>query len=345
MNILYLTENISDYGSAFYQQDVLEHLQRKHTVMTYGPKYSNYDSTDDLDNILSKCALTPDLICIGHKWLRDDPTQRVDPHPRLDLSDTDIPTAMILNKEYTNFEEKIKYIERNQIPLVFTHHHYADQWSDRFHAKFVFWPFAVNDSRFKDYGEEKTYDLSFSGLLRNPNPDVPQTDLRIRVQDELFHTIGDLKLFLRSEYNDYNIFWRVKTTSYVSRALYKLLHRESRLPEEEYKRLYNKSKLTLNTLSPVNLVGTRYYEAMASNSLAFCQESSIYTEYDLFEPGEHCVTFKQDLSDFQEKLEYYTKHNDKREQIAQNGHAHVMNNHTWSNRIEEFTREIEYMFY
>lgn len=340
MRILYITKNIYDYELAFYQQDVLDQLKAVHDVETYGPGFDGYDENDTIGDILSKLGEPPDLICIGHQWLRHLPWNEVDPHPKLDLTETEIPSAMILNKEYTNFEDKISYIEDNDIPLVFTHHHNADEWTDKYSAKFVFWPFAVDPGKFHDFGEDKKYDLAFSGILRNPRSHVSQTDIRIRIQQKLYYSIGELKLALRSRYRKYDIFWRAKPTSRIYRFLNSLIHRESRLSDEDYRKLYNRSKLTLNTLSPIKLVGTRYYEAMASKSLAFCQESEIYSKYNLFEPGEHCVTFSDDLADFGDKLEYYISNDEEREKIAKQGHQHVMENHTWEDRIEEFTQTI-----
>jgi glycosyltransferase involved in cell wall biosynthesis len=341
MNILFISEDISNYSAAFYQKDVLNHLKNAHTVECYGKGFDGYNKNDDINDVVSNCENHPELICVGHKWLRDNPSvDTVDPHPAIDFSDTKIPCVMILNKEYTNFQEKIEYIEKNSIPLVFTHHHKASEWSEKYNSQFVFWPFAVNTAAFQDYKEPKIYDLTFSGRLRNPNPTVPQTNLRIKVQQRLFYSVGQLKLIRRRKYRQYNIFWRGRPTTKPIFYLNKLLHQERRLPDNDYKKLYNRSKLSFNTLSPVNLVSTRYYEAMASNSLVFCQESPIYEKYDLFEPGTHCVTFKQDLSDFDEKLEYYISNDNKREKIAQRGHEHVLENHTWEKRIEEFTHKI-----
>ena len=341
MKILLLSEDVSDYGAAFYQRDFINCLDNTHTVELYGPGTTQYNNTDTIDDVISKCEFTPDLICIGHKWLGDTPNTNVNPHPPIDLNNTSIPCTIILNKEYTNFEEKIAYIESNNIPLVFTHHHKADQWLDEYDPEFIFWPFAVNATEFKDYGEDYQYDLSFSGRLRNPNPDVPQTDVRIRAQQELYYSIGQLKLIRRPQYRDYSIFFRGRPTSEHLHRISKVLHREQRLPDEDYKRLYNRSKLSFNTLSPIDLVGTRYYESMASKSLAFCQESSIYTEYDLFEPGTHCVTFSDDLSDFHELLQYYVDNDEEREAIAKAGHDHVHENHTWEKRVEQFTEIVQ----
>jgi spore maturation protein CgeB len=342
MDILYISENINNYSAAFYQKDVLNQLKSVHNVECYGMGFKGYDENEEIETVLENCKTRPELICIGHKWLRDDSSvDTVDPHPAFDFNETDVPVVMILNKEYANFHRKVKYIEENSIPLVFTHHHKANKWSEKYDSQFVFWPFAVNKDVFQDYNEPKMYDLSFSGRLRNPDPSVPQTDLRIRVQKELFFSVGEIKLARRPKYRKYNIFWRGRPTTKSKYYINKFFHRERRIPDDDYKKLYNRSKLTFNTLSPIDLVGTRYYEAAASNSLIFCQESPIYEKFDLFEPGKHCVTFKKDLSDFDDKLEYYISNDDIREKIAQQGHDHVLENHTWETRIKEFTHKIK----
>ena len=59
-----------------------------------------------------------------------------------------------------------------------------------------------------------------------------------------------------------------------------------------------KSKVTLNTLSPFNLIGPRYFESMISGSINFCQKSKFYSK--IFREFEHYIPFKSDLSDFNE---------------------------------------------
>jgi spore maturation protein CgeB len=43
-------------------------------------------------------------------------------------------------------------------------------------------------------------------------------------------------------------------------------------------------------------------------------------------------------------LSYYTEHDAEREAIAQRDHERVIENHTWDQRITEFTNEIESRF-
>lgn len=344
MRLLFLTPDLSDYDSAFYQWDVFNKLKEEHELEPYGPGYENYDRRDDVQRIQKKVELEPDVICLGHGWLRDEPERPVRRNDNINLDSADVPTVLILNKEYRNFENKVQYAIDNEIDLIFTHHQKADKWTEEYDIPFVFWPFAVNSDRFRDYGEPKEFDLTFSGILRNPDPTIPQSDLRLAVQNHLFLTIGQVRLLRKPSYRGYNLFWRARAMSDLQHRVNEMLHREKRLPEDDYKKLLSRSKIGLNTLSPMDLVGTRYYETMASNTLAFCQASSIYEEHDLFVPGEHCVTFANDLSNFDEKLSYYLEADDKRRRIAKKGHEHVMANHTWEQRIADFTEAIQARF-
>ena len=109
-----------------------------------------------------------------------------------------------------------------------------------------------------------------------------------------------------------------------------------RLPTgREYARLLNRSKIWLSTPSALDLVGTRFYEIMASKTLLFCNRSDAYD--GLFEDKAHCVMFDPDLSDFDDRLFYYLDHEDERLAIVEAAHAHVLKHHTWDRRIEQFT--------
>jgi spore maturation protein CgeB len=346
MNILYLSKNYENYTGALYQQDVIKKLASKHTVDFYGPGYNSYNNTDDINDIIKKSEISPDIMILGHGWLRDTNSRPVKRMVHLDLTETKVPCVLIMNKEYTALEQKIAYADSQDIDLIFTHHHKAQQWSEKYNPSFVFWPFAVNSDQFRDYGKSNEYDLAFSGILQNPSPRIAktQTDLRIQIQDELFYTISDLKLKLRPKYDNYSIFWRAKPTNKLTQIANRLIHAEKRLPKDKYFKLYNKSKMTLNTLSPVQLVGTRYYEAMASKSLVICQKSHLYDEYNLFEPGKHCVVF-EDVDDFSDLFRYYATNHDERKKIITSAYDHVLENHTWNKRIDQMMSAIEsYIF-
>lgn len=323
LKILYLSPDFSSYKTALYQQDVMNALQRHHTPYYYGPGFPNYDKSDSIANILKKCNCEPDLICVGHGWENQHLGEPFDLHPNLQLAKCDLPKAMILNKEYKKLNEKLDYIVDNQIDLVFTHHHSAEQWSKQTGGKFIFWPFAVDHHHFYDYGLEKQWDLSFTGILQNPAPGV-QSDIRIRIKKHIFFPFHKWNI-KRPRYRRYQVYWGEWG--------------KGSLPKEDYFRHVNATKAWLSTLSPLDLVSPRNYEAMASKSLLFCERSPVYA--GLFEDRQHCIMFEPDLSDFDDKLFYYLEHEDERQAIVERAYHHVRENHTWDERIEQFTETVQ----
>jgi glycosyltransferase involved in cell wall biosynthesis len=321
MRILYLTPDFSSYTSAFYQQDVIATLEKRHQLILYGPGFPGYDPNDSIDAILKRLPESPDFVCVGHGWENQTSGEPFDLHPKLGLRQCDLPKVMILNKEYKKLDEKMEYIVGNGIDLVFTHHHDASRWGEETGVPFVFWPFAVNQHRFRDLERRKKWDLSFTGLLQNSAPGV-QSDIRIRIKNHLHWTNGSSFCVKRFRFWGTRIFWSDSTQGRP-------------LPGDSYSRHMNETKICLNTLSPLGLVGTRYFESMACRSLAFCNAAS---EYDaLFEAGTHYVAFDNDLSDFDEKLFHYLKYEDERKAIVDRAYDHVLEFHTWDRRIGQFT--------
>ena len=190
-------------------------------------------------------------------------------------------------------------------------------------------PFAVDPVLFSDYAEGKIYDLGFSGALHQK-----WTDARVRIKDRLF-----LRWPVKApKYWGTRIFWFDNSGIARIRGGYRLskfLGLGSWPHGEDYARLINSARIWLSTPSAIDLVGTRFYEIMASKTLLFCSRSDAYES--LFEDAVHCVMFNPDLSDFDDKLFYYLRNDDEREEITENGYQHVMQNHTWDRRIEQFT--------
>ena len=61
----------------------------------------------------------------------------------------------------------------------------------------------------------------------------------------------------------------------------------------------------------------------------------------MFKDGVTCVTFKNDLSDFHEKLEYYLKNHKKRNEICENAYDLVLGNYTWKHMALKLINKIQ----
>ena len=110
------------------------------------------------------------------------------------------------------------------------------------------------------------------------------------------------------------------------------------LSHNEYAKKIKSSKIYLNTLSPFGLISPRFFECMSSRALVFCEESELYSnvfDKNLF------VTFKKDLSDFDEKLNYYLINKNERKSIINRAEIEVKKNHTWKIRISFLLNKIK----
>ena len=59
------------------------------------------------------------------------------------------------------------------------------------------------------------------------------------------------------------------------------------MSRKEYIKKLHESKVVINTLSPDNLIGPRFYETMASKAICLCEENNVINS--IFKPMEHYV--------------------------------------------------------
>lgn len=337
MRILYLSRNMRNYKDAMYQRNVMDELCRQADVAFYGPGFPNYDPADTLRDALEKLGGEFDAVVQGHAWLSDKDGAQVDPHPRLEWGSVHLPKAVILNKEYVNLEAKLDYIHRVNFDIGFTHHHDAEAFGEATGIPFFFWPFGFDGNLFAGGVRDKTWDLSFSGILQNTSRRGRQNDTRVRVMQRLFHCAGDIPLYKRRRYAHHAIFWNAKPRKRWQVAVAAGLKRFRFLPDEEYRSMQLRSRVFLNTLSPAGLVSPRFAENMASGALVLCEASCNYAH--IF-PEDCYVTFRSDLFDFEGKLLHYLNNEEARQEIVDRAYHEAWLNHTWSVRVRMLLEKV-----
>jgi spore maturation protein CgeB len=83
----------------------------------------------------------------------------------------------------------------------------------------------------------------------------------------------------------------------------------------------------------------RYFERMGSKTLLFCSE--IPKEYkDIFIDTVNCVEFKNDLSDFDQKLDYILNTPELYQNIVETAYVQTRSHHTWDNRANNLLNTI-----
>lgn len=316
LGVLFLQPDFSGYRSSYYQHQFYEALARVHRVFAYGPGFPDYDSSHTIDDVLALCLFDPDVICIGAGWERDNHPTEFDIHPSIRPGEVSIPSVMILNKEYKKFDQKIAYIKSNKIRGVFTVHHSYSHWAAKYGVNMIHFPFAVDENTFTPGDGEHRRDFGFSGNLH-----TAWTPVRAAIRKKLFYT----RWIKRRKYWGTRIYWGDRNWGGMKSGA-------------AYASLINSSRIWLATPSAIDIVGTRFTEVMASCTLLMCNESQAYA--GLFSPGEHCVTFQPDLSDFDDVLFRYLEDEEERHRIARAGYQHVLANHTWARRVEQWTERV-----
>ena len=333
MKVLYISQNMNNYRAAMYQQDVMEEFSKQTNVVFYGPGFKGFEPYEHIKNVINKIGGV-DFIIVGHSWLLDKSGVNIDPYPSLHLEDSPIKKYVILNKEYTNLDAKLKWIKEKSFDRAFTHHHDINIFEKRTSVPFSFIPFAFNKKLFEKFnGENKDIDFAFSGLLKNIyHKNNTQSDARILIMKKLFYCFGDIPIFLKKKYSNYKIFWNSLPRFPWQQKISILIKNYRYLKNEEYVSMTKRSRVYLNSLSPGGLVGTRFFENMASKALVFCEESENLRR--IF-PSNSYISFKKDLSDFEERFEFALSDSSERTKIVNDAYELAMINHSWEDRVKK----------
>lgn len=101
----------------------------------------------------------------------------------------------------------------------------------------------------------------------------------------------------------------------------------------------NRSKIFVIPNGQIKSLNMKYYEVLACGTFLLCQEPINYEELG-FEKGKHFAVWN-DLNDLKEKIWYYLKHENKREEIAKNGIKLIKERHTNDIRVKEWTKIVK----
>jgi len=134
------------------------------------------------------------------------------------------------------------------------------------------------------------------------------------------------------KFNVYGAFWNTKQgfEKLKNPSLYKGFH-----PNEDIPDICASSKIILgvqcNTQSKTQQ-SMRAFEILASGGFHLTQWSNSMDYW--FKNGKHLVVVKNKKEAY-EKMKYYLKNKDKRDEIVKQGYDYVRNNHTYLHRIKE----------
>ena len=272
---------------------------------------------------------------MGHGWLSENP-DRMNLFPNFNFKNLKNIKIIFLNKEYSILEKKLNFIKENNFSFALTHNQDFKKYQNYTGIDFFFLPFAINANLENLYVEKKDIDVFFSGIYQNRNIKNIQELTRIKMMKKFYFSLGAFKIFKKKLYRNKKIFINGFTSNDFQNRLLKKLKMYTYLEKDKYFNYLSKSKITLCSLSPSDLIGNRFFEAMALKSLVLCESSEKYDV--LFKPYHHYIPYSLDLSDFDEKISFGLSDSNEVKKIVNQAQENIFNNHTWDHRVEHLKK-------
>ena len=310
MKILYI-----DYGNVLhddymyqYYGDLFRELQQLSQIYVYQGPINNINS------LFPELEKEVDCIIFGLGYFTQNFSQAYQKIVGLDR--IKVPVVCLIHKPQIMIEEKLNFCKINNVDLICDSQCTYEKFGEITGIKTIRLPFTATPKHYYPRDTIKKYDIGFCGALHGAGKiDGPTRDLRSRIYDKL-------------QEGESNIYWNSSNT---------LDYRISSV--EEYATKINECKIWLSTTGPTLDVSPRYFEVMLSRTLLICNEMpEQYGNY--FTNGVNCVTFNNDLSDFNEKLSYYLKNESEREAIIERAYDETINNYTWKHMALKLLNEI-----
>lgn len=108
---------------------------------------------------------------------------------------------------------------------------------------------------------------------------------------------------------------------------------------QEKNLIFNTAKIVFNSHNPYEIEGAnvRLFEICGSGSFQIT-DSTLYTK-NIFEPNKEIVVY-HNIDELKKLVEYYLKHEDKRNEIKKNGLKRALKEHTYIHRIKTLMNKI-----
>lgn len=235
-----------------------------------------------------------------------------------EIPELNIPSVCILFKPQNDLQKKLDFCKINKVSRILTPVPRTSEYESMTGIKTILFPYGHCPNTFHPRPNiEKRIDVGFSGALHEnkhyPDGSFPVKNIRTKIGEKL------------ASISNIEVYWNSSDD------------RPSRIPSyEEYAEKICSSKMWIATQAAFGDVTPRYYEILSSGTLLLCQ--SIPEEYKhIFVNEVNCVEFENDLSDFSEKVELYSRDEVLRNKITSKAVIDA-SSHTWKNRAEELVR-------
>ena len=291
LNVLFY-EN-KDSKKYIYYNETKKAIQKK------ARKFHQLKTFKDLEQQINKVKFKPDVLIIGYG--ATDLSEKNLP----DLRNIKIPKFIYLNKEYHRLQYKLDWIKNQNFRGAFTVLNKTNEFSSLTNTPFYNVNFAVNPDMFSSKNISKSYDISFSGVIRKEQ----DNDIRRKVMNELFE----------------DAYWYDKRIVFSSHL---------KNTQKQYVKHLCSSKVIFSSTGPADIVGTRYFEAMATGQTQILSNVKDNVFSNLFENEKHFIGFT-DVKQIKNLYEKFVLDEKKRDEMLISAKRNVLKNHTWKNRADQ----------
>ena len=300
VNIFNYSRSVSVVNKTFYDE-----LGIKSNIDFYGKRYPTTGHKKKYDVIIFHSQLTR-----GRNAVKDFGAQGFKVLVALDW--------------IVYFESTVVFCKYFKIDMILsTSDHRLEEYRQALKIPVVFMPWSVDNNIFQDYGLEKKYDIAAIGTTTNSSYDLRAEAVRMIEQyfpNSVIGTKGRTIGKIRKKYRED-----------ISR------HPIGAIPYNTAK-AFNQSRIgiCIPAFVKMRFLIKKFFEIPACRTMLMCVGANSLNH--IFSDGEECVMFKEDLSDFREKCEYYLKNESERARITDNAYNKIMSKHTHKIRSEEFIK-------
>ncbi|MFC7371822.1 glycosyltransferase [Fictibacillus iocasae] len=300
LNLLFITKDRSQQveRSSFYLADELS--GRTNLVM--------WGADGHIQNILASLPFTPDFILINDYRSEYMPKVR-------GLHAVSIPKGMIMHDLHYKKYQRKRFIEKENIQLVFTHYRDAFlQYFPELSPRMVWFPHFIHPGVFKDYHQPKAINYLMMGAS------FPHL---YPVRNSFMHQLKKEPGFVCHAHPGYRAIGRSEKGAVAGTA---------------YAMELNRSKIFLTCDSIYHYPVMKYFEALAANALLIAPASKELADLGFID-GHTFVA--ADSSNVLHKARTYLANEQQRLQIAHRGMNMVRSRHTTTQRVTELLQKIK----
>ena len=245
-------------------------------------------------------------------------------YPKLfkyDLSHISTPKIGFLFKLSVFKNVKFNFFKMNKF-IVLSQHTRQIEYQKKYDIKLDPYPYPFDNNIFFDYKLPKIYDIGMTGAIHH-----------IKHYSETAYLEGEKNI-------------RERIVNLLTETNYKKFIKcsddgaeNSRIMNNlEYAKTINSSKIWIATNADHGDLTARASEIMGSKTLLFYNEHPYDTFNHIFNDGETCVFFKNDLSDLKEKIDYYLNNELEYNKIVNNAYQLFHNNYTGKKLADKYIK-------